>query len=166
MLGGVLLAQFAPHPLVTPCIVAAATVLATLSCTALMPESLRARTALNLRIRPRIPAQIRGPFWFAAVSTAATWSVLGLYLSLAPGLADQAVGSHNFAGGRPNRPAGRPVAGLARHLRLPRIVTPARCLPNVPGAPPVPSEVRASRQTRLDGASQLDDYVAGWERGT
>jgi MFS family permease len=96
VLGGALLAQFAPHPLVTPYIVAAAAVLATLSCTALMPESLRARTALNLRIRPRVPAQIRGPFWFAAVSTAATWSVLGLYLSLAPGLADQAVGSHNL----------------------------------------------------------------------
>ena len=43
-----------------------------------------------------MPAQIRGPFWFAAVSTAVTWSVLGLYLSLAPGLADQAVGSHNL----------------------------------------------------------------------
>ncbi|HEY1322263.1 MAG TPA: MFS transporter [Streptosporangiaceae bacterium] len=96
VLGSALLAQFAPHPLVTPYIVAAAAVLATLSCTALMPESLRARTALNLRIRPRIPAQIHGPFWFAAVSTAATWSVLGLYLSLAPGLADQAVGSHNL----------------------------------------------------------------------
>ncbi|HEY7432819.1 MAG TPA: MFS transporter [Streptosporangiaceae bacterium] len=96
VLGSALLAQFAPHPLVTPYIVAAAAVLATLSCTALMPESLRVWTALNLRIRPRVPAQIRGPFWFAAVSTAATWSVLGLYLSLAPGLADQAVGSHNL----------------------------------------------------------------------
>ena len=30
------------------------------------------------------------------VSTGATWSVLGLYLSLAPGLADQAVGTRNL----------------------------------------------------------------------
>ena len=96
VVGSALLGQLAPDPLVTPYLVAAAAVLVTLSGTALMPEPLRARTALNLRIRPRVPAQIRGPFWFAAVSTAVTWSVLGLYLSLAPGLADQAVGSHNL----------------------------------------------------------------------
>jgi len=96
VLGGALLGQLVPDPLVTPYLVAAAAVLVTLSGTALMPEPLRARTALNLRIRPRVPAQIRGPFSFAAVSTAVTWSVLGLYLSLAPGLAEQAVGSHDL----------------------------------------------------------------------
>jgi MFS-type transporter involved in bile tolerance (Atg22 family) len=52
--------------------------------------------ARNSRVRLRVPAQVREPFRFAAVSTGATWSVLGLYLSLAPGLADQAVGSHNL----------------------------------------------------------------------
>jgi MFS family permease len=96
VVGSALLGQLAPDPLVTPYLVAAAAVLTTLCGTALMPEPLRARMALNLLVRPRVPAQIRGPFWFAAVSTAVTWSVLGLYLSLAPGLADQAVGSHNL----------------------------------------------------------------------
>ena len=96
VLGGALLGQFAPRPLLTPYLVAGTAVLVTLAGTALMPEPLPARTALNLHIRPRVPAQIRGPFWFAAVSTGATWAVLGLYLSLAPGLADQAVGSHNL----------------------------------------------------------------------
>ena len=96
VLGGALLGQFAPRPLLTPYLVAGTAVLVTLAGTALMPEPLPARTALNLHIRPRVPAQIRGPFWFAAVSTGATWAVLGLYLSLAPGLADQAVGSRNL----------------------------------------------------------------------
>jgi MFS family permease len=76
--------------------VAGAAVVVTLGGTVLMPEPLRARTALHLRVRPRVPAQIRGPFWFAAVTAAATWSVLGLYLSLAPGLAGQAIGSRNL----------------------------------------------------------------------
>jgi MFS family permease len=96
VLGGALLGQLAPRPLVTPYLVAGAAVLLTLSGTALMPEPLPARAPLDLRVRPRVPAQIHAPFRFAAVSAGATWSVLGLYLSLAPGLADQAVGSHDL----------------------------------------------------------------------
>jgi hypothetical protein len=96
VLGSALLGRLAPDLLVTPYLMAAAAILVTLCGTALMPEPLRARTALNLRVRPRVPVEIRGPSWFAAVSTAVTWSVLGLYLPMAPGLADQAVGSRNL----------------------------------------------------------------------
>jgi MFS family permease len=96
VLGGALLGQLAPHPLVIPYLVAVVAVLVTLGGTAWMPETLRVPAPLNLRIRPRVPEEIREPFRFAAVTTGATWAVLGVYLSLAPGLADQAVGSHNL----------------------------------------------------------------------
>jgi MFS family permease len=96
VLGGAILGQFAPHPLVTPYLVAAGAVLLTLAGTVAMPEPLAARAPLDLRIRPHVPAEIRGSFWFTAVSTAATWSVLGLYLSLVPGLASRDVGSTNL----------------------------------------------------------------------
>jgi MFS family permease len=96
VLGSAVLGELAPAPLVTPYLVAGTAVLVTLAGTVRLPESLPARAALNLRIRPRVPAQIRASFRFAAVSTIATWSVLGLYLSLVPGLASQATGSRSL----------------------------------------------------------------------
>lgn len=93
VLGGAVLGQLAPNPLVTPYLVVGGAILLTLAGTVAMPEPLAARAPLDLRIRPRVPAEIRTSFWFTAVSTAATWTVLGLYLSLIPGLASRDAGS-------------------------------------------------------------------------
>jgi MFS family permease len=99
VLGGAVLGQFVPHPHVTPYLVAGAAVLVTLAGTLVMPEPLASRAPLDLRIRPRVPAGIRDSFWFTAVSTAATWAVLGLYLSLMPGLASQDAHNTNLLTG-------------------------------------------------------------------
>lgn len=96
VLGSALIGQFVPHPLVVPYLVIAAATAVTLARTIALPEPLRTPAPLNLRVSVGVPAQIRGTFWFAAVSTVATWSLLGLYLSLAPGLAGQAVGSQSL----------------------------------------------------------------------
>jgi MFS family permease len=96
VLGGAILGQFVAHPHVTPYLVVGGAVLLTLGGTVAMPEPLTTRAPLDLRIRPRVPAEIRASFWFTAVSTTATWSVLGLYLSLVPGLASQDAGSANL----------------------------------------------------------------------
>ncbi|HZR52457.1 MAG TPA: MFS transporter [Streptosporangiaceae bacterium] len=102
VLGGAILGQYAPHPHVTPYLVVGAAVLLTLGGTVAMPEPLTARKPLvlkQLEIRPRVPAEISDSFWFTAVSTAATWAVLGLYLSLVPGLASRDAHSVNLMTG-------------------------------------------------------------------
>jgi len=102
VLGGALLGQLVPHPHVTPYLVTGALVLVTLAATIAIPEPLATRKPFvprELEIRPRVPSQILDSFWFTAVSTAATWAVLGLYLSLVPGLASQDAHSVNLLTG-------------------------------------------------------------------
>jgi len=102
VLGGAILGQYAPHPHVIPYLVVGAAVLITLGGTVAMPEPLADRKPLvprQLEIRPRVPAAILDSFWFTAVSTAATWAVLGLYLSLVPGLASRDAHSVNLMTG-------------------------------------------------------------------
>ena len=98
VLGSALLGEFVAHPLVVPYLVAAAAAGAAVAGTIAMPEPLarQSRKPLNLSIRPRVPAQIRAEFLFTSVTTVVTWSVLGLFLSLAPALTEEAAGSRSL----------------------------------------------------------------------
>ncbi|WP_422744404.1 MFS transporter [Mycobacterium sp. WMMD1722] len=88
IMGSALLAQYAPHPLRTPyavvavvCIVVGVGVLA-------LRETHTTRTQGPIRIaKPAVPPEIRADFWFSALGAMASWSVLGVLLSLYPSLA-------------------------------------------------------------------------------
>ncbi|BBZ35293.1 MFS transporter [Mycolicibacterium confluentis] len=96
------LAQYAPHPLRTPyaavavvCAVVGAGVLA-------LRETHTSRAAGPIRIsKPAVAPEIRQDFWFAALGAMASWSVLGVLLSLYPSLAAHQAHIDNllFAGG-------------------------------------------------------------------
>lgn len=102
IVGSALLAQYAPHPLRTPyavvaviCVIIGAAVLA-------LREPHTARSAGPVRIsKPAVPPEIRSEFWFAALGAMASWSVLGVLLSLYPSLAAHETHIDNlvFAGG-------------------------------------------------------------------
>lgn len=102
IVGSSVLAQYAPHPLRTPyavvavvCVIVGAGVLA-------LREPHTARTAGPIRIsKPSVPQAIRADFWFAALGAMASWSVLGVLLSLYPSLAAHQTHIDNllFAGG-------------------------------------------------------------------
>lgn len=88
ILGSALLAQYAPHPLRTPyAVVAVFCLLIGVGLVALR-EPHTARTRGRIRIaKPAVPPEIRRDFWFAALGVMASWSVLGVLLSLYPSLA-------------------------------------------------------------------------------
>lgn len=96
------LAQYAAHPTVTPFVVLAALVLVLLVGLIAMRETHVDDRTDRLRIaRPRVPGAIAADFRFAAIGVMASWSVLGVFLSLFPSIASAAVGTHDlmFAGG-------------------------------------------------------------------
>lgn len=101
ILAASLLAQFGPHPLVTPYAVVAVVVLALLCGVLAMtePHTARERGARVRLTRPSVPAHIAPDFRFAVLGVMAAWSVLGVYLSLFPGLAGQETGIHSLAFG-------------------------------------------------------------------
>lgn len=88
IVGSALLAQFAPHPLRTPyAVVAGLCVLMGIGIVALKePHATRTRGRIRIA-KPAVPSAIRSDFWFAAVGAMASWSVLGVLLSLYPSLA-------------------------------------------------------------------------------
>ena len=88
IIGSALLAQYAPHPLRTPyAVVAVICLLVGIGVLALR-EPHTARNPGPVRIaRPAVPEEIRGDFWFSALGVMASWSVLGVLLSLYPSLA-------------------------------------------------------------------------------
>lgn len=100
ILGSALLAQYAPHPMRTPyAIVAVICAVLGIGVVALR-EPHTARTRGPVRIaRPAVPREIRGDFWFAALGVMASWSVLGVLLSLYPSLAAQQTHVHNLVFG-------------------------------------------------------------------
>jgi hypothetical protein len=100
ILGAALLAQFAPDPLVTPYAVVALVVLVVLLALLAMDETHADRARGRIRIsRPSVPAAIRADFRFAVLGVMATWSVLGVYLSLFPAFAGQQTGIHGLVFG-------------------------------------------------------------------
>ncbi|WP_372517358.1 MULTISPECIES: MFS transporter [Mycobacteriaceae] len=100
IVGSSVLAQYAPHPMRTPyAVVAAIVALVGIGVIALREPHL-ARTRGPIRLaRPSVPAHIRSDFWFAALGAAASWSVLGVLLSLYPSLAAQQTHVHNVVFG-------------------------------------------------------------------
>jgi MFS family permease len=100
IVGSALLAQYAPHPMRTPyAIVAVICAILGVGVLALR-EPHQSRTSGPIRIaRPAVPAEIRGDFWFAALGVTASWSVLGVLLSLYPSLAAQQTHVHNLVFG-------------------------------------------------------------------
>jgi len=88
ILGSALLAQYAPHPLRTPYAVVAVICLVVGVGLLALREPLTARASGPIRIaKPAVPQEIRGDFWFSALGAMASWSVLGVLLSLYPSLA-------------------------------------------------------------------------------
>jgi len=100
ILGAALLAQFGPDPLVTPYAVVALAVLVVLFGLLAMDETHGERAGGRIRIsRPSVPSAIRADFRFAVLGVMATWSVLGVYLSLFPAFAGQQTGIHGLVFG-------------------------------------------------------------------
>lgn len=90
ILGSALLAQYAPHPLRTPYAVVSVICLIVGVGLLALREPHTGRTRGPIRIaKPAIPQQIRTDFWFSALGAMASWSVLGVLLSLYPSLAAQ-----------------------------------------------------------------------------
>jgi MFS family permease len=100
ILAAAVLAQYAPDPLVTPYAVVGLVVLVTLLALLPMAETHRNRSTAPLRIvRPGVPVEIRADFRFAVLGVIASWSVLGVYLSLFPGFASESTGIHGLVFG-------------------------------------------------------------------
>ncbi|MFL6059741.1 MAG: MFS transporter [Marmoricola sp.] len=100
ILAASLLAQFGPDPLVTPYAVIGLVVLVLLFNLLLMGEPHQARTTAPIRLaRPSVPAHIRHDFRFAVLGVMASWSVLGVYLSLFPAFAGISTGIHSLVFG-------------------------------------------------------------------
>ena len=100
ILSAALLAQFGPDPLVTPYALVAAVVLALLLGVLAMREPHASRGSAPFRIaRPSVPAAVRADFRFAVLGVMASWSVLGVYLSLFPSFAGQRTHIHSLVFG-------------------------------------------------------------------
>jgi MFS family permease len=100
IVGSSLLAQYAPHPMRTPyaavvliCAVVGVGVVALRE-----PHTARSRGRIRI-VRPAVPQEISSDFWFSALGVMASWSVLGVLLSLYPTLAAQQTGMHNLVFG-------------------------------------------------------------------
>jgi MFS family permease len=100
IVGSAVLAQYAPHPMRTPyAIVAVLCAVLGIGLVALREPHL-SRTRGPIRIaKPAVPPEIRADFWFAALGATASWSVLGVLLSLYPSLAAQQTHVHNLVFG-------------------------------------------------------------------
>lgn len=100
VLSAALLAQFGPHPLVTPYALIAAVLLALLLGVLAMAEPHGGRGTVPFRVaRPAVPSAIRADFRFAVLGVMAAWSVLGVYLSLFPGFASRQTHIHSLVFG-------------------------------------------------------------------
>jgi MFS family permease len=100
ILGASLLAQYGPDPLVTPYAVVGLVVLVLLLNLLLMDETHLRRSTTPIRLsRPRVPSSIRHDFRFAVLGVMASWSVLGVYLSLFPAFAGESTGIHSLVFG-------------------------------------------------------------------
>lgn len=100
ILGASVLAQYGPEPLITPYAIIAVVVASLLITLFLMEETHLDRATVPFRVaRPRVPSHIAHDFRFAALGVMASWSVLGVYLSLFPAFAAQSTGIHHLVFG-------------------------------------------------------------------
>jgi MFS family permease len=102
IVGSAVLAQYAPHPLRTPyAVVAVFCAILGVGVVALR-ETHTVRQSGPIRIsKPAVAQDIRSDFWFSAIGAMASWSVLGVLLSLYPSLASHQTHIDNllFGGG-------------------------------------------------------------------
>jgi MFS family permease len=102
IVGSSVLAQYVAHPLRTPYAVVAVVCAVVGVGVVALRETHDGRTGGRIRIsKPSVPQEIRDDFWFAALGAMASWSVLGVLLSLYPSLAAEQTHVHNlvFGGG-------------------------------------------------------------------
>jgi MFS family permease len=93
-------AEYGASPLVTPYAVLAVLIGVGAVLVVLMPETHLVGRSTALQVaRPRVPADIALDFRFAAIGVMASWSVLGVFLSLFPTIAGDAVGTDNLVYG-------------------------------------------------------------------
>jgi MFS family permease len=89
-----LLVQLAPHPRVTPYALLSLLFGAALIATLALPEPVANTRRPRLRLqRPYVPPAIRSTFVLASGGVIASWSIGGLYISLAPSLTQAMLGS-------------------------------------------------------------------------
>lgn len=96
------LAEHTNHPLVIPFAVLAVIMLVlVLGIIAMRETHVTGRSTAIAVARPRVPHAIAADFRFALIGVMASWSVLGVFLSLFPTIASNAVGTDSlvFAGG-------------------------------------------------------------------
>jgi len=100
ILAASLLAQYGPDPLVTPYALVGLVVLVLLLNLLMMGETHQTRSTAPIRLtRPSVPRSIRHDFRFAVLGVMASWSVLGVYLSLFPAFAGVSTGIHSLVFG-------------------------------------------------------------------
>jgi MFS family permease len=88
--------QLLPAPRVVPYMLVLILFAAALVGMLLMPEPVANRAPLRLTPqRPRVPAQVRGPFVLAALAVASAYSIGGLFFALGPQLSAQVFATHN-----------------------------------------------------------------------
>jgi len=94
------LVQAAPGPRVTPYLVVLALALAAIAAVAALPEPVAVTGVRRLRPQwPHVPADIRRPFVLAGAIVLASFSISGVYLALAPGLAGELLQTHSHLAG-------------------------------------------------------------------
>ena len=100
ILSASLLAQFGPFPFVTPYAVVGVVVLGLLLGVLAMIEPHAGKASAPFQVsRPSVPASISADFRFSVLGVMASWSVLGVYLSLFPSFAGQSTGIHSLVFG-------------------------------------------------------------------
>ncbi|KQY60796.1 MFS transporter [Aeromicrobium sp. Root495] len=101
ILGTAFIADLGPDPLVTPYAILAALSAVLFLALLAMRETHSDHRAATLHVaRPHVPASIRHHFRFSALGVMASWSVLGVFLSLYPSIASRAVhADHVLFGG-------------------------------------------------------------------
>ncbi|MFT3660885.1 MAG: MFS transporter [Gordonia sp. (in: high G+C Gram-positive bacteria)] len=93
VLGSACAAQWSSYPLRMPYAVIIAITAVLLVATVALIEPHTGRTGGRVRIqRPSVPAEVRTDFWFSGIGIFASWSVLGVFLSLYPALTQQTTG--------------------------------------------------------------------------
>jgi MFS family permease len=119
-----ILVQEVPDPRLIPYLLLAALFVVALAGTLVLPEPVIRSTRPRLRPqRPHIPAGMGGSFVLASLGVISSWSVGGLYLALAPSLADQLLNTHNHLSGGAvifALAGSAALAQLAFHRLLPR----------------------------------------------
>jgi MFS family permease len=124
-----LLVAAAPAPRVLPFVVVSALIVIALVAVWAIPESATVPEQRRLRpTRPSIPPQTRSAFTLAAFGVMASWSIGGVFLSLAPVVAGSLLSTHSVLAGAACVAALAVPAGIAQllwHRRSNRFLTAA-----------------------------------------